>query len=143
MASDCDSDLPVRWRICRRVYYFRPFGRAVLSGMDASDVGGEVFIAFCVLAELSRLKCPHCRSRAVALMTADEVDRWIGQKIVDEDTIGIGGFQTFGESKFRGVAGSVAVTRRTIPVTKRCVLENYRCEACGRDFKRKVVEEMR
>jgi hypothetical protein len=71
------------------------------------------------------------------------VDRWIGQKVVDENTIGIGGFRTYGGSKLRGIADSYFVTRRTIPVTKRCVVEEYRCETCAREFERKVVEEMR
>jgi hypothetical protein len=100
------------------------------------------FLVLCVLAELSCLKCPHCRSRAIAVVSAEEVDRWIGQKIVSEDTVAVGGFQTFGESKFRGMTGGVAVTRRTIPVTKRCVLTEYRCDTCGCQFERRVVEEM-
>ena len=64
---------------------------------------GAAFIALCILAELSRLKCPNCRSRAIALVSAEEVDRWIGQKIVNEETVGVGGFQAFGESKLRGM----------------------------------------
>jgi hypothetical protein len=103
---------------------------------------GAAFMALCILGELSCLKCPHCRSRPIAFVSAEEVDRWIGQKIVSEDTVGIGGFQTFGESKFRGMTGGIAVTSRTIPVTKRCVLSEYRCDTCGCQFERRVVEEM-
>jgi hypothetical protein len=127
-------------------------GGCVISGKSAEQFYREwpisiwitaAFLALCILAELSCLKCPSCRSRAITLVSAVEVDRWIGQKIVNEDTFGVGGFQTFGEPKFRGITGSVAVTRRTIPVTKRCVLKEYRCESCGREFERRVVEEMR
>lgn len=42
--------------------------------------GAGAFIGLCVLAEFSRVKCPRCRSRAIALVGAEEVDRWIGQK---------------------------------------------------------------
>jgi hypothetical protein len=79
----------------------------------------------------------------IALVSAEEVDRWIGQKTVSEDTVGVGGFQAFGGSKLRGMTGGVAVTRRIIPVTKRCVLSEYRCDTCGREFEQSVVEEMR
>jgi hypothetical protein len=103
---------------------------------------GAAFIALCILGELSCLKCPQCRSRAIAVVSVEEVDRWIGLKAVSEDTVGVGGFQTFGESRFRGLTGGVAVTRKTIPVTKRCVLTEYRCDTCGCQFERKVVEEM-
>jgi hypothetical protein len=59
------------------------------------------FLALCMVAELSCLKCPSCRSRAITLVSEEEVDRWIGQKIVNEDTVGVGGFQTFGGPKFK------------------------------------------
>jgi hypothetical protein len=101
------------------------------------------FIVLCVLAELSCLKCPHCRSRAIVLLSAEEVDRWIGQKIVTENTISIGAFQTFGNSKIKGMTEGIAVGRRTIPVTKSCILEKHRCQICEREFERRVTEEMR
>jgi hypothetical protein len=100
------------------------------------------FIVLCVLAELSCLKCPHCRSRAILLLSAEEVDRWIGQKVVTENTISIGAFQTFGHSKIKGMTEGIAVGRRTIPVTKRCILEKRRCETCECEFDRRVVQEM-
>jgi hypothetical protein len=101
------------------------------------------FIWFCIMAEVSRLKCPSCRSRAIALLSAEEVDRWIGQKIVTENTISVGAFQTMGQSEFKGMTESVAVGRRTIPVTKRRILEKHRCQTCEREFERRVIEEMR
>jgi hypothetical protein len=103
---------------------------------------GAAVIGLCILGELSCLKCPQCRSRAIRVVSAEEVDRWIGLKTVSEDTVGVGGFETFGQSKFSGLTGGVAVTRRTISVTKRCVLTEYRCDTCGCQFERRVVEEM-
>jgi len=99
-------------------------------------------IVLCVLAEFSRVKCPHCRSRAIMLVGTEEVDRWIGQKVVSENTVSVGALQTFGQARFKGVTESVAVGSRTIPVTKRRVVEKYRCWTCEREFERSVVEEM-
>lgn len=104
--------------------------------------GAGGLLALCVLAEIARLKCPRCRSRALTLLSAEEVDRWIGQKVVTEDTVSIGGFTSLGNPKFKGVNGSLATTRRTIPVTKRRLLQTFGCKTCGHQFRKNVVEEM-
>jgi hypothetical protein len=105
--------------------------------------GAGAIVGLCILAELARLKCPYCMSRAIVLLSWEEVDRWLGQKLVTENTFSVGAFQTVGQSKFKGMTESIAVGRRMIPVTKRCILEKHGCRTCERAFDRRVVEEMR
>lgn len=102
----------------------------------------EAIIASCVLFELVRLKCPRCRSRALICFASSEVDRWLGQKTVTEDSFTLGAFQAHGGVKTRGMQESITVQRRTIPVTKRRILRTYRCSDCLHEFGRESVEEM-
>lgn len=104
--------------------------------------GAGGLVGLCVLCELARLKCPYCRSRAIELLSSEEVDRWIGQKVVNENTISVGAFQTFGKSGLKGMTEGISVGRRIIPVTKRRILEVHHCRTCERSFERRVVEEM-
>ena len=96
-----------------------------------------------VVGELARLKCPSCRSRAIKLLSTEEIDRWIGQKVVNENTVSVGGFQAIGKPGFKGTTESISTVRRIIPVTKRRMLEVHRCQTCERTFERRLVEEMR
>lgn len=88
-------------------------GGCLISGKSAEQCYQEwpisiwitaAFIVLCILAELSCVKCPRCRSRAITLVSEQEVDRRIGQKIVNQDTFGVGGFQTFGGSNLAELA---------------------------------------
>lgn len=99
-------------------------------------------VGFCILGELSRLKCPYCRSRALQRLSTEEIDRWLGQKMVSENAFSVGAFQTFGESKYKGLAGGITVTSRVIGVTKMRLCEHYRCRTCKGLFERYSVEEM-
>jgi DNA-directed RNA polymerase subunit RPC12/RpoP len=105
-------------------------------------VAGAI-VGLCILSELTGLKCPYCRSRAVERSSAEEIDRWLGQKTVNENAFSVGAFQTFGPSKFKGMTEGITVISRAIPVTKRRIREDYRCRTCDRTFERHVVEEMR
>ncbi len=105
--------------------------------------GAGALLGLCMLAELTRLKCPYCRSRAIEFLLGEEVDRWLGQKVVTENTISVGAFQTVGHSKFKGITEGIAVGNRTILITKRCILQKHRCKSCEHEFERKIVEEMR
>lgn len=105
--------------------------------------GAGALVGLCVLGELARLKCPYCRSRAIQLLSSEEVDRWIGQKVVNENTISVGAFQTFGKSGPKGMTEGISVGRRIIPVTKRRMLQIHRCITCECTFDREVIEEMR
>ena len=104
------------------------------------------FIVLCILAEFSRLKCPNCRSRAIAHLSSQEIDRWIGQKTVAENSYTLGAFQARNsmqlQAKIRGMNESMTVTKRIIPVTKRRILRNYRCGDCDHLFGQETVEEM-
>lgn len=105
------------------------------------------FIVLCIFAELVRLKCPICRSRAIIRISAKEIDRWLGQKTVTENSYTLGAFQsrdlTPAQRKTRGLHESITATTRTIPVTKRRMLHAYRCSNCEYEFSREIVEEMR
>lgn len=105
------------------------------------------FIVFCIFAELVRLKCPICRSRAILRISSKEIDRWLGQKTVTENSYTLGAFQarnsTPAQTKTRGLHESITATTRVIPVTKRRMLHGYRCSNCEYEFSRETVEEMR
>jgi DNA-directed RNA polymerase subunit RPC12/RpoP len=99
-------------------------------------------VVLCVIAELFRWKCPNCRSRALELLSTEEIDRWLGQKVVTDNTVNAGGFKTIGDPKLKGVTGGVAVARRTVTVTKRRIRKKLVCNTCGHEFERDVIEEM-